>query len=135
MWVHWHTNCINIIVVILEMCFSGRQYWKITQLQLEDGFPKNITDLGFPPRIRSVDAALHFRTERYTVFFTGHECWRYTRNATGPSKNQTHTSSAFIQNTECNDAVTHLFPLSQPFHLSDAYLSFNSSLTMTLLFF
>ncbi|KAK7904243.1 hypothetical protein WMY93_016850 [Mugilogobius chulae] len=58
--------------------FKGNQYWKLTQLQLEEGFPKNITDLGFPSRIRSVDAALHFRFQRYTVFFTGHECWRYS---------------------------------------------------------
>ncbi|KAM3601582.1 uncharacterized protein V6R79_015235 [Siganus canaliculatus] len=57
--------------------FKGRQYWKLKQLQLEDGFPRNITDLGFPSTVNSVDAALHFRSERYTVFFTGHECWRY----------------------------------------------------------
>ncbi|XP_072302839.1 collagenase 3 [Eucyclogobius newberryi] len=57
--------------------FKGHQYWKLTQLQLDEGFPKNITDLGFPSRIRAVDAAFHFRFDRYTVFFTGHECWRY----------------------------------------------------------
>ncbi|XP_020790273.2 collagenase 3-like [Boleophthalmus pectinirostris] len=57
--------------------FKGDQYWKLIQLQLVEGFPKNISDLGFPSRVRSVDAALHFRLERYTVFFTGHECWRY----------------------------------------------------------
>ncbi|XP_033833677.2 collagenase 3 [Periophthalmus magnuspinnatus] len=57
--------------------FKGDQYWKLTQLQLEEGFPKNISDLGFPSRVRSVDAALHFLFDRYTVFFTGYECWRY----------------------------------------------------------
>lgn len=49
----------------------------LRQLQVEDGFPKNISNLGFPSRIKSVDAALHFRNDRYTVFFTGNECWRY----------------------------------------------------------
>ena len=56
---------------------SGHQYWKLRQLTLSEGFPRNISDFGFPSRIKSVDAALHFRNEHYTVFFTGHECWRY----------------------------------------------------------
>ncbi|MEQ2286976.1 hypothetical protein AMECASPLE_007865 [Ameca splendens] len=55
----------------------GDQYWKLQQLILQEGFPRKISDLGFPNRIKSVDAALHFRNNRYTVFFTGHECWRY----------------------------------------------------------
>uniref|UniRef100_A0A3B5ARY6 Collagenase 3 n=1 Tax=Stegastes partitus TaxID=144197 RepID=A0A3B5ARY6_9TELE len=50
---------------------------KVKQLKVEEGFPRNISDLGFPSRIQSIDAALHFRNERYTVFFAGHECWRY----------------------------------------------------------
>ncbi|KAE8288062.1 Matrix metalloproteinase-18 [Larimichthys crocea] len=61
----------------LIVFFKDHQYWLLRQLQIQEGFPKNISSLGFPSRIRSVDAALHFRKERYTVFFTGHECWRY----------------------------------------------------------
>ncbi|CAJ1064575.1 matrix metalloproteinase-18 [Xyrichtys novacula] len=57
--------------------FKGHQYWVLRQLKLQEGFPRNISDFGFPSRIKSVDAALHFRNERSTVFFTGHECWRY----------------------------------------------------------
>ncbi|XP_040906698.1 collagenase 3 [Toxotes jaculatrix] len=57
--------------------FKGHQYWMLRQLELQEGFPRNISDLGFPSRIKSVDAALHFRSTRYTVFFTGHECWKY----------------------------------------------------------
>uniref|UniRef100_A0A672Y7D3 Collagenase 3 n=1 Tax=Sphaeramia orbicularis TaxID=375764 RepID=A0A672Y7D3_9TELE len=60
----------------LILFFKGHQYWMLKQLTVEEGFPKNITELGFPPRIKSVDAALHLRKERFTVFFTGHECWR-----------------------------------------------------------
>ncbi|XP_076606565.1 collagenase 3 [Chaetodon auriga] len=59
------------------MFFKGHQYWMLRQLTLQEGFPRNISDLGFPSRIKSVDAALHFRNDRCTVFFTGHECWRY----------------------------------------------------------
>ncbi|XP_078142543.1 collagenase 3 [Centroberyx gerrardi] len=61
----------------LMVFFKGSQYWVIRQLELLEGFPRNISDLGFPPRVTSVDAALHFRKARLTVFFTGHECWRY----------------------------------------------------------
>ncbi|XP_074527744.1 matrix metalloproteinase-18 [Halichoeres trimaculatus] len=57
--------------------FKGHQYWALRQLKLEEGFPRNISDFGFPSTVKSVDAALHFRNARYTVFFTGHECWRY----------------------------------------------------------
>ncbi|XP_044226536.1 matrix metalloproteinase-18 [Thunnus albacares] len=57
--------------------FKGHQYWMLRQLNLEEGYPRNIWDLGFPSRIKSIDAALHFTNDHYTVFFTGHECWRY----------------------------------------------------------
>ncbi|XP_076017301.1 collagenase 3-like [Genypterus blacodes] len=57
--------------------FSGHQYWMMRQLDLMEGFPRNISELGFPSRVKSVDAALHFRKARYTLFFTGNECWRY----------------------------------------------------------
>lgn len=60
-----------------QFSVSGHQYWVMRQLKLEEGFPRNISDLGFPSRIKSVDAALHFRLGSYTIFFTGHECWRY----------------------------------------------------------
>ncbi|KAM9385727.1 neutrophil collagenase-like [Pholidichthys leucotaenia] len=57
--------------------FKGHQYWMMRDVKLEEGFPRNISRLGFPSRIKSIDAALHFRNDRYTVFFTGQECWRY----------------------------------------------------------
>lgn len=52
----------------------------VKQLQVEKGFPRNISALGFPSRITSIDAALHLRNDHYTVFFTGHECWRYIKS-------------------------------------------------------
>ncbi|KAM6907572.1 neutrophil collagenase [Xenentodon cancila] len=60
--------------------FKGNQYWKLRQDKLFEGFPRKISDFGFPSRIKSVDAALHFRKESYTVFFTGQECWRYNEH-------------------------------------------------------
>ncbi|XP_047464022.1 72 kDa type IV collagenase [Mugil cephalus] len=61
----------------LILFFKGHQYWVLRQMKVEESFPRNISDLGFPSRIKSVDAALHFRHEHYTLFFTGDECWRY----------------------------------------------------------
>ncbi|KAG7515467.1 collagenase 3-like [Solea senegalensis] len=61
----------------LIVFFKGHQYWLLRQQVLEEGFPRNISDLGFPSRVKSVDAALHFRNDSYTVFFTGRECWKY----------------------------------------------------------
>ncbi|CAL8398515.1 unnamed protein product [Boreogadus saida] len=45
---------------------------EMNQLLFFKGFPRNISDLGFPPRVQAVDAALHFR---FAHLFT--ECWRY----------------------------------------------------------
>uniref|UniRef100_A0A668UQC7 Collagenase 3 n=1 Tax=Oreochromis aureus TaxID=47969 RepID=A0A668UQC7_OREAU len=80
----------NVVFVFV----SGNQYWMLRQLKLEEGFPRSISTLGFPSRIKSVDAALHFRDEGYTLFFTGDECWRYYcyyfthRNRTSLHENQ-----------------------------------------------
>ncbi|KAL3042217.1 hypothetical protein OYC64_020211 [Pagothenia borchgrevinki] len=80
----WSDSVPNYLDAVYEnmersvnVFFKGHQYWVMRQLKLEEGFPRNISDLGFPSRIKSVDAALHFRLGSYTIFFTGHECWRY----------------------------------------------------------
>ncbi|KAJ8394692.1 hypothetical protein AAFF_G00042920 [Aldrovandia affinis] len=57
--------------------FKGSQYWAVLQQKLLDGFPKDISELGFPTSVRAIDAALHFQAARHTVFFTEHYCWRY----------------------------------------------------------
>lgn len=71
---------IHVYMCYYSVFVSGNQYWMLRQLKLEEGFPRSILTLGFPSRIKSVDAALHFRDEGYTVFFTGDECWRYVRS-------------------------------------------------------
>ncbi|KAK2879848.1 collagenase 3-like [Channa argus] len=80
----WPENVPSYLDAVYEnseenfvLFFKGCQYWTLRQLNIQEGFPKNLSELGFPLRIKSVDAALHFREDHYTVFFTGHECWRY----------------------------------------------------------
>ncbi|KAL7846468.1 hypothetical protein SRHO_G00214480 [Serrasalmus rhombeus] len=62
--------------------FKGSLYWKVKVLEVKDGYPRNISDFGFPARIKSVDAALHFRETHLTEFFIGEECWRYDEEQT-----------------------------------------------------
>ncbi|XP_062391504.1 stromelysin-1-like [Sardina pilchardus] len=57
--------------------FKGTQYWEVRGMTLQDNSPKNITELGLPRTLNTVDAAFHLRLERQTVFFTGRVCWRY----------------------------------------------------------
>lgn len=76
----WQKIKIHVYMCYYSVFVSGNQYWMLRQLKLEEGFPRSISTLGFPSRIKSVDAALHFRDEGYTVFFTGDECWRYVRS-------------------------------------------------------
>ncbi|XP_036379163.1 matrix metalloproteinase-18 [Megalops cyprinoides] len=57
--------------------FKGSQYWAVQQLEALHGFPKDISEFGFPQRVKAIDAVLHLQAERRTVFFTGNECWRY----------------------------------------------------------
>ncbi|XP_030648151.1 collagenase 3 [Chanos chanos] len=57
--------------------FKDVQYWEMKGLELMNGRPKNISDFGFPSRVRKVDAAVHFPETEVTVFFTGTEYWRF----------------------------------------------------------
>ncbi|KAL2095335.1 hypothetical protein ACEWY4_010054 [Coilia grayii] len=57
--------------------FKGNQYWKVKGMTLQENYPRSISDLGLPPSVKAVDAALHLRDKRHTVFFSGRDCWRY----------------------------------------------------------
>ncbi|XP_066555676.1 neutrophil collagenase [Amia ocellicauda] len=59
------------------LIFKDTQYWGLRRVETLQGFPKSISDFGFPPSVRSIDAALHFRSAQQTLFFTGKAYWRY----------------------------------------------------------
>uniref|UniRef100_A0A672NIR3 Collagenase 3 n=1 Tax=Sinocyclocheilus grahami TaxID=75366 RepID=A0A672NIR3_SINGR len=61
------------------MSHSGPQYWEVSSLQVKHGYPRNISEFGFPSTVKSIDAALYFRETRLIDFFIGGECWRHEK--------------------------------------------------------
>ncbi|XP_029457573.1 collagenase 3-like [Rhinatrema bivittatum] len=57
--------------------FNGGYFWTIDGHNIIKGYPKNITEFGFPKTLEKVDAAVHDETTGKTLFFTGDECWSY----------------------------------------------------------
>ncbi|XP_048454180.1 macrophage metalloelastase-like [Rhincodon typus] len=55
--------------------FTGSQYWKFHRTLLRPGFPRNITDFGFPSNVSKIDAALYIG--RKILFFVGDQLWSY----------------------------------------------------------
>nr|XP_021335120.1 matrix metalloproteinase-18-like isoform X1 [Danio rerio] len=71
-----NTNKNSILV------FKGSQYWEmLSSLKVKEGFPRNISDFGFPSSVKSIDAVLSFRETHLTDFFIGGECWRFNEDA------------------------------------------------------
>ncbi|XP_058646186.1 matrix metalloproteinase-18 [Onychostoma macrolepis] len=63
------------------LVFRGSQYWEVSSLQVKHGYPRNISEFGFPSTVKSIDAALYFRETHLTDFFIGGECWRFDEDA------------------------------------------------------
>ncbi|XP_060681768.1 stromelysin-1-like [Hemiscyllium ocellatum] len=56
--------------------FTGHRYWHFTGKLLKPGFPKNISELGFPDSVKQIDAALRVNLDRI-IFFVGDQYWSY----------------------------------------------------------
>uniref|UniRef100_A0A673MSQ2 Collagenase 3 n=1 Tax=Sinocyclocheilus rhinocerous TaxID=307959 RepID=A0A673MSQ2_9TELE len=63
----------NTNILVLYMSHSGPQYWEVSSLQVKHGYPRNISEFGFPSTVKSIDAALYFRETRLIDFFIGGE--------------------------------------------------------------
>ncbi|XP_038674523.1 neutrophil collagenase-like [Scyliorhinus canicula] len=66
--------------------FSGSQFWIFRRNNLVQGFPRPITDIGFPNSVTKIDAAMRIRREIF--FFVGNQLWTYHRRRnelSGPS--------------------------------------------------
>ncbi|XP_075404849.1 collagenase 3 [Tenrec ecaudatus] len=61
----------------LVFVFKGRNYWAINGYDILEGYPKKISELGFPSEIKSISAALHLEDRRKTLFFSGNQVWSY----------------------------------------------------------
>ncbi|XP_003992354.3 neutrophil collagenase [Felis catus] len=59
----------------LVFLFKGSQYWALSGYDIEPGYPKDISNYGFPSSVRAIDAAVYYRGE--TFFFVNNQFWRY----------------------------------------------------------
>ncbi|XP_078730060.1 collagenase 3-like [Lampetra fluviatilis] len=59
------------------LVFKGNQYWAINGFDMMPGYPKKLTQLGFPSDVNLIDAALHIKDERKTFFFVKGRYWSY----------------------------------------------------------
>lgn len=69
--------------IFLKRCFwrsysvSGIRMWALNGYNIVEGYPKYITKLGLPKKIRKVDAAVHISDTGKTLLFTDEEYWRF----------------------------------------------------------
>ncbi|KAK2828861.1 hypothetical protein Q5P01_019895 [Channa striata] len=57
--------------------FEGAHYWGIRGNAILPGYPKPLRDLGFPPSVTKVDAAVHVSFTSRTLLFVNDKYWSY----------------------------------------------------------
>lgn len=53
---------------------TGRQYWALRGYDIQRGYPRDISNYGFPSSVQSIDAAVSYSGKTY--FFVNNQCWR-----------------------------------------------------------
>ncbi|RXN32616.1 collagenase 3-like protein [Labeo rohita] len=61
----------------VSFLFKGQQYWAVRRGTTLPGYPKPITNFGFPSYVRKIDAAVHVKSVGRTLFFVGTEYWSF----------------------------------------------------------
>ncbi|XP_054448576.1 neutrophil collagenase [Pteronotus mesoamericanus] len=59
----------------LVFLFKGNKYWALNGYDIQQGYPKDISNYGFPSNVQAIDAAVSYRTKTY--FFVNNQFWRY----------------------------------------------------------
>ncbi|XP_037361614.1 neutrophil collagenase [Talpa occidentalis] len=59
----------------LVFLFKGSQYWALNGYDIQQGYPKDISNYGFPLSVQAIDAAVSYRKKTY--FFVKDQFWRY----------------------------------------------------------
>ncbi|XP_028746815.1 stromelysin-2 [Peromyscus leucopus] len=57
--------------------FKGSQFWAVRGNEVQEGYPKSIHSLGFPPSVRKIDAAVSDKQKKKTYFFVEDKYWRF----------------------------------------------------------
>ncbi|XP_040590706.1 matrix metalloproteinase-27 isoform X2 [Mesocricetus auratus] len=68
------------------LVFKDENFWVIRGYAILSGYPKSIHTLGFPRRVKKIDAAVCDHNTRKTFFFVGIWCWRYDEVARAMDK-------------------------------------------------
>lgn len=63
------------------LVFKDENFWVIRGYAVLPDYPKSIHTLGFPRRVKKIDAAVCDHDTRKTFFFVGIWCWRYDEMA------------------------------------------------------
>lgn len=70
---------LDICSLIMQTSLSlilGRKFWALNGYDIMEGYPRKISDLGFPKEVKRLSAAVHFEDTGKTLFFSGNHVWR-----------------------------------------------------------
>ncbi|KAE8627630.1 hypothetical protein XENTR_v10007074 [Xenopus tropicalis] len=68
------------------LLFKGTKYWVLRGYTVQEGFPKNIYELGFPLTVTQIDAAVHDDETGRTYFFINDRYWSYNEETSQMDK-------------------------------------------------
>ncbi|KAJ8368812.1 hypothetical protein SKAU_G00088400 [Synaphobranchus kaupii] len=57
--------------------FEGSRYWGVIGYKTLPGYPKSISNFGFPSYVTKIDAAVHVAMTGKTLFFVNNKYWSY----------------------------------------------------------
>ncbi|XP_017344511.2 matrix metallopeptidase 30 [Ictalurus punctatus] len=64
----------------ISFFFNGQYYWGVTATSVLAGYPKHISQFGFPASVTKIDSAVHVDSTKRTLFFTGDKYWSFNEN-------------------------------------------------------
>ncbi|XP_054724894.1 matrix metalloproteinase-2-like [Uloborus diversus] len=79
----WNDTKLKVVDAVYErtdtkiVFFSGNQYWLFDTVTKVPGYPRPLTDLGLPPDLKRIDAAMVWGYNGKTYLFAGTKYWRY----------------------------------------------------------
>ncbi|XP_072259108.1 stromelysin-1-like isoform X2 [Pyxicephalus adspersus] len=60
--------------------FKGQQYWATSGFKMLWGYPRPITNFGFPKSVEKIDAAMFLKEENKAIFFVEDKYWSFDHN-------------------------------------------------------
>ncbi|MCJ8742227.1 hypothetical protein PDJAM_G00079630 [Pangasius djambal] len=64
----------------ISFLFRGQYYWGVKATSILPGYPKHISQFGFPALVKKIDSAVHVDSTRRTLFFIGDKYWSFNEN-------------------------------------------------------